>query len=73
MAIFPFTIEFRWRNGNSNGKYVCKEDCHMAMDGINAKIDDSKIDIKAEINLIKEAINLRITDLINVYNKGRKE
>lgn len=68
MNLLPFTIEFRWRNGNNGStKYVLKDNCHIAMNAINSKIDDSKVDIKAEINLIKEAINQRITDLINVY------
>ena len=68
MNLLPFTIEFRWRNGNNgSAKYVLKDNCHIAMNAINSKIDDSKVDIKAEINLIKEAINQRITDLINVY------
>jgi hypothetical protein len=67
MALLPFTIEFKWRNGGTNNKYVCKDSCHIAMNAINAKIDDFKTDIKAEIGLIKESINQRITDLINVY------
>lgn len=43
---------------SKNGKYVVKEECHGHIDGLNKKIDETRVDLKDHINGVDKKVDM---------------